>query len=115
MNAQRANMTIPGPNGPRRMIMVMDMVPLSEIPDYEPAVGPGSVKASPDGLLWILPRTSGDTKNGLLYDVVNREGRIVERVRFPVGRALAGFGTGGIVYLSHTQGSATFLERAKLR
>jgi hypothetical protein len=47
--------------------------------------------------------------------VVNRKGEIIERVSFPKGRVLAGFGPGGVVYLLNTDGKSSLLERASIR
>jgi hypothetical protein len=87
--------------------------PMNEIPDYLCPIG--AVRPDLDGNLWILPTTSLYAKNGRLYDVVNRKGEIIERVQFPQGRALEGFGPGGVVYLSLKVGNDTYLERARLR
>jgi hypothetical protein len=57
------------------------------------------MRADPDNNLWILPTTSAQARGGYLYDVVNRKGEIVERVQFPEGRELAGFGPGGVIYM----------------
>ena len=54
-------------------------------------------------------------KGELVYDVVSAKGELVERVRLPLGRAIAGFGKGGVVYL--TSGDMTngyYLERTRL-
>jgi hypothetical protein len=50
-----------------------------------------------------------------MYDVVNREGVIIERVRFPEGRVLAGFGEGGTLYMLAHESGAYYLERARVR
>jgi hypothetical protein len=71
------------------------------MPDYIPPIRSGSVKPDADGNVWILPTTSSQATNGLLYDVVNAKGDIFERVQLPPGRTIAGFGRGGVVYLSN--------------
>jgi hypothetical protein len=88
----------------------------SELPDYYPPIRVGSqMRVDPDGNLWILPTTSLQAKGGYLYDVVNRKGEIVERVQFPEGRGLAGFGPSGAVYMQvPSQYSWARLERAKI-
>lgn len=74
----------------------------SEIPDYYPPIRPDAVKADADGNIWILPSTSAQSKNGeLVYDVVNNRGALTHRVRMPLGRSIAGFGKGGVVYLMY--------------
>lgn len=50
---------------------------------------------------------------GLIYDIVNREGQLVERVQLPPGRTLVGFGKGGVVYLANREGRGMVLERAR--
>jgi len=77
------------------------VVPPKYLPDYYPPLPVGSqVRVDLDGNLWIMPSTSIQAKDGLLYDVVNRNGEIVERVQLPGGRNLHGFAPGGIIYLS---------------
>ncbi len=75
----------------------------NELPDYYPAIRQGQVRADPLGNVWILPSTSAAAKGGLLYDVVNRQGEITERVQLPPGRTLVGFGKDGSVYMHHVQ------------
>jgi hypothetical protein len=117
MKAQGVNLpTIPTPNGPKKIVLAFDFVPLKEIADYEPPVSPGSVKADLNNQLWIVPRTASGAGNaGLRYDIVNRQGELVERVQFPKGKVLAGFGPGGLVYLLNTDGKTATLERATLK
>ncbi|MBC8089719.1 MAG: hypothetical protein H7Z40_20845 [Phycisphaerae bacterium] len=88
----------------------------SELPDFYPPVRQGQVRADPDGNVWILPSTSSAAAGGgLTYDVVNREGIIIERVQLPKGRTLAGFGPAGIVYMHHVKGpKAAAIERAQV-
>lgn len=104
-----------GPDGPVKFTTTFDALPIAKMADYEPAVGPGSVRSDLDGNVWIVPRTTAASTGGLLYDVVNRKGEIVERVQFPKGVALVGFGAGGVVYLNRVQGNIGFLERARIR
>lgn len=115
IDAQPAQ-TVPTAEGPRRIRMQFDFVPINKLPDYEPAISAGALKVDPKGNLWIVPRTSSGAKDGVLYDVVNRKGEVSERVQFPKGYALAGFGNGGEdVYVLRVEGKVGFLERAKLR
>lgn len=107
---------VQSPDGPRTTTWNYTIIPPARFPDYEPPIGPNSVRADLDGRIWIAPRTSsGATGGGLLYDVVNRNGEIVERVQFPPGVALVGFGPNGAVYLYRAVGSIGFLERARNR
>ena len=91
------------------------LVEPSELPDYYPSVlASGEMRADFDGHVWILPSTTTQAGKGLLYDVVNRRGEIVERVRLPEGRALEGFGASGAVYLTSHGPDGTHLERARI-
>lgn len=111
------------------------------LPDYYPPIRAGSTVADYDGNLWVLPATSslagqlsamipagarGQIPPGLLpagmtaaptaglaYDVINRQGELVERVQLPAGRSIAGFGPDGVVYLTARQGREVFLEKVR--
>jgi hypothetical protein len=101
--------------GAPQMKMDVAIVPDSEFPSFWPPIEPGSVLADLDGNLWILPTTSTNAANGFTYDVVNRKGEVFERVQLPKGHVLAGFGPRNTVYLTKTDGTAAYLERALLQ
>jgi hypothetical protein len=100
--------------GAPQLKMDVSVVPDSEFPSFWPPVQQGSVIADLEGNLWILPTTSTNAANGLTYDVVNRNGEIIERVQLPKDHVLAGFGPRDVVYLTKTDGKNTYLERATL-
>jgi hypothetical protein len=50
----------------------------------------------------LLERAPLGSKAPLVYDVIDRNGQIVDRVRMPANAAVLGFGPGGSVYLSIT-------------
>jgi sugar lactone lactonase YvrE len=89
------------------------MVSPTELPDYRPAFGPGATRVDADGNLWI--RTSQNVDARPVYNVVNREGALVDRVQLPKNRVLAGFGAGGTVYLAVRDGTTAHLEAARVR
>jgi hypothetical protein len=91
------------------------VVSATEIPEYYPPTRLGSMKLDFDGNLWIPPTTTRDAKGGLLYDVVNRKGEVIERVQLPSGRAIAGFVPGGRVVLRTEQDKKVVLELARVR
>lgn len=104
----------PGP--PRPPAPVEYVAPdLKDLPDYYPAIRRNAVMPDLDGNLWILPTSSAQSKQGeLVYDVVNVKGDF-HRVRVPLGRSIAGFGKGGVVYLqSGDRASGFYLERTRL-
>lgn len=88
------------------------VVPDSEFPTFWPPVLSGAVLSDLDAHLWILPTSSSNATNGFTYDVVNRDGRLFERVQLPKGRVLVGFGPNDVIYMTHTVGDTTALERA---
>ncbi len=94
---------------------VRPTVGLTEIPDYYPPTRLGSMKLDFDGNLWIPPTTSRDARGGLLYDVVNRKGEVIERVQLPAGRSIAAFVPGGRVVLRAAEGKKVTLELARVR
>jgi hypothetical protein len=105
----------PAPAGGAPMTLsapAINMVQPSELPDYRPAFGTGATRADLDGNLWI--RTSKVANGGPVYDVINRSGVLVDRVAFPFGRVIAGFGP-GVVYMGVRDDNGARLEVARLR
>lgn len=100
------------PPQPRREFVGVDP---EDMPDYYPPIRVGTVRADREGNVWILPTTSRLAGAGLVYDVVNRAGEVFQRVQLPAGRNIAGFGPGGVVYLTSSAGPGQpRLERARI-
>ena len=95
----------------------LEVVAPTDIPDYYPAIREGAAMADLDNRLWVLPTTSSRSRRGeLVYDVVSAKGELVQRVRLPMGRFIAGFGRNGVVYMLVGSKAAGFhLERTRLR
>lgn len=89
----------------------INMVPASELPDYKPVFGNGSVRADMDGRLWVRTIPTKPTPGGAIYDVIDRDGKLVDRVQVPAGTTIAGFGKGGIVYLGVRNASGIHVQR----
>jgi hypothetical protein len=115
LNSSAAPHTIKTPAGTRTVRQQFELLPLEKFSDFEQPIEAGAVKADLDARLWILPRTSLGAKDGLLYDVINRNGEIVERVQFPPGYALGGFGEHGVLYVVHVSGRKGTLERTTVK
>lgn len=107
--------TIQTPNGPRTGRQQFEFLPNEKFGDYEQPVQTAAMRADRDNRLWILPRTSLSAKDGLLYDVINRKGELEERVQFPQGYVLAGFGEKGVVYIMKLQANRGLLERTTVK
>jgi hypothetical protein len=51
---------------------------------------------------------------GPVYDIIDKEGKLVDRVVLPPGSAIAGFGP-GVVYLATRDADGTHLKRVKVK
>jgi hypothetical protein len=92
----------------------MAFVPPSDLPDYRPAFSNGSVRADAEGKLWVRimsPRPA----SGPEYDVIDRTGKLVDRVVLPAGTTIVGFGAGGTVYLGVRDAAGVHVVRARER
>jgi hypothetical protein len=87
----------------------------SELPDYKPPFFANSVRADAEGNLWVRTIPTRQIAGGPVYDVINREGKLIDRVQVPVGRTIAGFGPNGTVYLVTGDNRSMTLERARVR
>ena len=86
----------------------------SELPDYRPPFTLNSAKPDADDHLWIRT-THREASAGSVYDVVSREGKVIDRVQLQPGRSILGFGKGGIVYVVARDDSGAWIERSKWR
>jgi hypothetical protein len=105
----------PGGDAFRGGIPQISFVPPTELPDYRPAFTTGSVRADPEGKLWVRVIPTKPAAGGPEYDVIDRKGVLVDRVALPAGTVIAGFGEGGVVYLGVRDASGTHLVRARER
>jgi len=91
----------------------------TEIPDYLPAVERNSAgfRADADNHLWIRPKppVGSPRGGGVIYEVVDRTGALVDRVQLPPGKTLAGFGPGGIVYVTVRDAGVTRIEKHRFK
>jgi hypothetical protein len=85
-----------------------------ELPDYRPPMPPtAAARADMDGNLWI--RTMPLRPGGVVYDIVDRSGKLANRIQLPSGYTLVGFGRGKVVYLSMRDAQGIHLARVRLR
>ena len=87
----------------------------SELPSYYPPFPyfGTAVIADAEGNLWVRVNLPSPPAGGLVYDIVNRLGILVDRVQIPGGTNIAGFGP-GVVYLSSREGGGYKLARARI-
>ena len=104
----------PGGQPPGGQLPPLTFVSPSELPDYKPVFGPNAVRADADGRVWIrtIPTTPAA---GVEYEVIDRSGKLVDRVLVPSGSAIAGFGAGGVVYLGMRDASGIHVQRARMK
>jgi hypothetical protein len=91
---------------------VTAFVALNEMPDYRPPFRLAATRGDAEGNLWI--RTTKIVNGGAVYDVINGQGALVDRIQVPPGRVIAGFGRGGVVYMGVLDGTVARLERARV-
>ncbi len=101
--------------GGQRAVAQVNFVEPSELPDYKPAFFAGAVRVDTEGNLWIRTIPTKAIPGGPVYDVIGRNGALIERVQVPEGRAIAGFGPNGSVYLIARDRGEMHLERATIR
>ena len=87
----------------------------SDLPDYRPPFTSGAVRPDADGNLWIRTVQPRPVPGGVIYDVVSRQGELVDRLQLPPGYQLVGFGRGKVVYLSMRDAEGVHLARVRLR
>jgi hypothetical protein len=87
----------------------------SDLPDYRPPFNSGAVRADADGNLWIRPTPTKPAPGGAVYDIVNNDGELSDRLQLPQGYNLVGFGRGKVVYLSMRDANGVHLARVLLR
>jgi hypothetical protein len=109
----RENIVMNGGPPPGAQMPTLNMVSPSELPDYKPVFGPNSVRSDADGRLWIRTIPTRPV-NGVVYEVVDRSGKLVDRVLVPSGSVIVGFGKGGVVYMGMRDQAGIHVQRARL-
>jgi hypothetical protein len=92
--------------------MTPTFISASELPDYRPAFNQGAARADEDGNLWVrTSATRAGAIGGVIYDVINSQGALADRVQIPAGRTIVGFGKGGVVYMVARDKTGAWIER----
>ena len=87
----------------------------ADIPDYKPPISYGATRADADGNLWVRGNPMRPMPGGIIYDVMNREGTMIDRIQLPMGYQLVGFGPGQVVFLSNRDAKGLHLSRVRLK
>jgi hypothetical protein len=93
----------------------LSFFPVSELADYRPAFAGGSTRADAEGRLWIRTIPTKPLAGGAEYDVIDRDGKLVDRVAIPKGTTIIGFGPRGIVYLGIRDTAGVHVVRTRAR
>jgi hypothetical protein len=93
----------------------VSVVSPKSLPDFRPPFGSGAARADLDGNLWIRTIPPKPIPGGPVYDVVSREGQLVDRLQLPPGYSLVGFGRGRVVFLAMRDASGIHLARVRLK
>jgi hypothetical protein len=90
---------------------------LNTAPDYVSPFVPGRRALLPDAdnNVWVRIGRPGTGDATPTYDVINRKGELIDRVRLPEGHELIGFAAGGVVYLVGHDGGKQFVEQARFK
>ena len=100
---------------PPPTIRELFVVPPDELPDYRPPFVAGAARADADGNLWVRTNPAKPLPGGPVFDVINAQGELTDRLQVPVGYTLVGFGKGKVVYLSMRDPKGIHLARVRLR
>jgi len=87
----------------------------TDIPDYKPPISYGATRADADGNLWVRGNPMRPMPGGVVYDVMNRQGTMIDRIQLPMGYQLVGFGPGQVVFLSNRDAKGLHLSRVRLK
>lgn len=102
-----------GPGGPA--VPAAPAASIADMPDYMPAFVQTSARPDADANLWIRTTTGGSQPGNVVYDVINSQGVLVDRVDVPKGMSIVGFGKGGVVYLSQREGYGYRVLKASIK
>ena len=91
----------------------LQLVEASELPDYKPPFSMGATRADADGNVWVR-LIATKPMPGPVYDVIDKSGKLIDRVVLPPNSATAGFGP-GVVYVAVRAAHGLHLQRASLK
>ncbi len=82
----------------------------AEIPDFHEPTGRSAVLADGDNNVWILPKPVVPTPGFDVWDIVNRQGGVVDRIRIPDNLSIAGFAPGYVYLVARDAGVSTLVK-----
>jgi hypothetical protein len=89
--------------------------PPSEWPTLWPAFSAQTPLVDESDRIWIRERPAGGGDSVSVYGIFDRRGQFLERVKVPAPETVIGFGPGGLVYLTTTDGGRVTVRAARFR
>lgn len=83
----------------------------SDLPDFRPPFMSGFTRGDAENRVWVRENQNPPT-GWTIYDVIDRQGRLTDRVQLPAGSALVGFGPGAVYLTSVVQGKVRLMRAA---
>jgi hypothetical protein len=83
----------------------------SDLPDVRPPFMSGFTRADAENRVWVRENQNPSTSS-VIYDVIDRQGRLADRVQLPAASALAGFAPGAVYLTSVVQGTVRLMRVA---
>jgi sugar lactone lactonase YvrE len=71
--------------------------------------------ADADNNIWIHPNHPDADPQGTIWQVFDRSGKLVYRVRVPSGMTILAFGSGGVAYIAGRDAGTSFLQKVRIR
>ncbi len=102
---------IPNPPVPREI----NVIAYTQLADFKPPFNQSAVRADLDGNLWIRINLPKNVPGGPIYDVVNKEGQLIDRIQIPPTYTLVGFGRGKVVFVAMRDATGAHLARVRMR
>jgi hypothetical protein len=89
-------------------------IPPDVVPDFLPAIA-ARLLTDQDNRLWIPRAPTSLPPNTRVFDIVDRSGKLIDRVSVDPSITIAGFGKGGIVYLFVRDGGVGRLQKVRFK
>jgi hypothetical protein len=108
-----SNGTTTTPGTGFKLIRITTVVDANQLPDYYPPIKANTMRGDFDSNVWIPPQSLHPLAGGPVYDVIGRQGVLLDRIQIPGGCTVEAFGP-GVVYLSSREGTGLTVVRARI-
>ena len=94
--------------------MRLQFVAPADLPDSVPAFAPEGMVSDSDGNVWIQNYSPARPGGGIVYDVVNKKGALIDRVELPAQTNLLAF-MPGFAFLRVVDGKGVAIAKVRVR